>query len=461
MTSIGRQPVTIGIDVGTTATKAVAVDEDGTIVARSRRPHELRSRAPGLLEVDAALAWRLGASQAWRDVRDSGDPSAACVAAMLPSLTAVDDRGVPFGPGLLYGDARGEAVAGLPPVGNEEWLGFLRHLAGLYPRAAGFWPAQTVANHALGGVAALDTATAMAAVPLLGSAGWEEALCSEIGVRPEQLPRLVAGWEPAGDVDGVPLGAGIPDGLAELAVAGAAGAGDVIVTLGSTLLCWIVLDGWQEVEGLWTIPHVVPDRCLVGGPSNAGGLFWDRVRAMLGEPPAGEDFAASGAGLDPGDLPLWLPSIHPERTPVAGGAPTASLLGLEATHRRAHLYRAALETAGFVVRRHLDVAGVAPKRIVATGGGTRVGPWMQCLADCTGLAVHVGAVPESAALGAAFAARLVAGLEADLAGGARWAATARIVEPDSRWVGPAEDRYRRFESLMAKAGTLSCIVSRA
>ena len=448
MTGKGGPPVTIGIDVGTTATKAVAVDEAGTIVARTRRPHELRVPAPGLLEHEAARAWRLGPSQAWEDVRRAGDPRAACVGAMVPSLTAVDDEGVPFGPGLLYGDARGQAIAGLPPVGNEEWVGFLRHLAERHPTASGFWPAQTVANHALAGVAALDTATAMVALPLLAGAGWDTAACAELGVRPGQMPSLVAGWEPAGDIGGVPLGAGIVDGLAELTTAGAAAVGDVIVTLGSTLVCWVVSDGWQEVDGLWTIPHVVPDRCLLGGPSNAGGLFWDRVRAVLGEPPAGDDFDAALAALDPGDLPLWLPSIHPERTPVAGSAPTASLLGLEATHGRAHLYRSALETAGFVVRRHIHVAGITPRRIVATGGGTVVAPWMQALADCTGLAVHVGAVPESAALGAAFAARLVAGLETDLADGARWATTARIVEPDEGWIGPTEARYRRFETLM-------------
>ena len=101
-----------------------------------------------------------------------------------------------------------------------------------------------------------------------------------------------------------------------------------------------------------------------------------------------------------------------------------------------------------MVRRHIDVAGIAPRRIVATGGGTAVGPWMQALADCTGLPVHVGAVPESAALGAAFAARLVAGLETDLADGARWAATARVVEPDPRWAGPSEARYQRFVTLL-------------
>lgn len=441
--------VTIGIDVGTTATKAVAVDEAGTIIARTRRPHELRCPAPGLLEHDAASAWHAGPAAAWADVRHASDPQAVCVAAMVPSLTAVDARGVPLGAGLLYGDARGEAVAGLPPVGNEEWLGFLRHLAGRHGDAAGFWPAQTVANHALAGVAALDTAAAMTAMPLFDGTGWDPALCGGLGVRPEQLPTLVAGWAAAGDVNGVPLGPGIPDGLAELAVAGAAEVGDVIVTLGSTLLCWIVSDGWRDVEGLWAIPHVVPDRCLVGGPSNAGGLFWDRVRAMLGDPPTGEGFDAALAALDPGDLPLWLPSIHPERTSVAGKARSASLLGLEATHRRAHLYRAALEAAGFAVRRHIEVTGIAPRRIVATGGGTVVGSWMQALADCCDLPVHVGAVPESAALGAAFAARLVAGLETDLAAGTRWATTSRIVEPDPRWTGPAEARFRRFDTLVA------------
>ena len=146
---------------------------------------------------------------------------------------------------------------------------------------------------------------------------------------------------------------------------------------------------------------------------------------------------------------MWIPSIHPERTATAGTARTASLLGLEATHRQAHLHRAALEAAGFVVRRHIRAAGITPRRVVATGGGTVVGPWMQALADCCNLPVHVGATPESAALGAAFAARLVAGLETDLADGARWAGTARIVEPDRRWTGPAEQRYRRFEGLLA------------
>jgi xylulokinase len=86
-------------------------------------------------------------------------------------------------------------------------------------------------------------------------------------------------------------------------------------------------------------------------------------------------------------------------------------------------------------------------RIVATGGGTRVQPWMQALADATGLPVEVSAVPEGAALGAAFLARMAAGLETSTADAARWASTERVVEPDPVWADAMQDRYARFREL--------------
>ena len=94
---------------------------------------------------------------------------------------------------------------------------------------------------------------------------------------------------------------------------------------------------------------------------------------------------------------------------------------------------------------------MAPRRIVAPGGGTRVAVWMQALADVTGLPVDVVAVPEGAALGAAFIARCVAGLEAAMTDGSRWARTARTVEPDPRWVEAARPRYDRFRALTRQA----------
>ena len=78
---------------------------------------------------------------------------------MVPSLAAVDARGHALTPGLLYGDARGRGD-GRPtgaPGDVGELLGFLRWCQGEAPDAAGFWPAQAVANHALGGEGAMDS----------------------------------------------------------------------------------------------------------------------------------------------------------------------------------------------------------------------------------------------------------------------------------------------------------------
>jgi xylulokinase len=69
---------------------------------------------------------------------------------------------------------------------------------------------------------------------------------------------------------------------------------------------------------------------------------------------------------------------------------------------------------------------------------------MQALADCTALPVHVGAVPEGGALGAAFLARLAAGLESSMNDAPRWARTSHVVEPDPKWATAVADRYARF-----------------
>jgi xylulokinase len=265
----------------------------------------------------------------------------------------------------------------------------------------------------------------------------------------------VPGFEPAGRVlDGLPaagalVGAGTVDALAEQLVAGADRPGDVLVLCGTTLITWGVLADWGEAPGLWTVPHTAPGLSLIGGPSNAGGLFLDAARSWLGP-----DAAAGLDALGPGDLPVWLPYLRGERTPLHRRDLRASLDGVGLHHTPAHLLRAAYEASGFVVRHHLDLAqaaGLAPRRIVATGGGTQAAAWMRALADCTGLPVDVAAVPEGAALGAAFMARCVAGLEPSTAGASRWARTARTVEPDPAWVGAAAERYHRFRAATAAA----------
>jgi xylulokinase len=455
--------VTVGIDIGTTAVKAVAADGEGTVLARARVPHEVGSAVPGSFEHDVDRAWRAGVLAAFADVAGgtaaAGRPVAAVnVSAMVPSLGAVRADGSAAGPGLLYGDRRGERADAdaAHPGDSGELLAFLAWLTEAAPDAAGYWPAQAVANHALCGRGVIDTATAMTAHPLFDFVGWDENLAAAAGTTPAALPALVPGVEPAGRVlDGLPaagavVGGGTIDALAEQSVAGADEVGDVLVLCGTTLITWGAIDEWREAPGLWTIPHSAPGLSLIGGPSNAGGLFLERVRRWLG----------SGAGLDdvldavaPGDLPVWLPYVRGERTPLHRRDLGASLHDAKLHHDAVHVLRAAYEAAGFVVRHHVErakCAGLAPRRIVATGGGTQVGAWMRALADCTGLPVDVAAVPEGAALGSAFMARCVAGLEQSTTDASRWARTARTVEPDPAWVAAADERYQRFLALTAE-----------
>jgi xylulokinase len=449
--------VTVGLDIGTTSVKAVAVDADGTVLARARVPHGVLTPAAGCFEHDIDLAWRANVTDALARVATGHEVLAVNVSAMVPSLGAVDASGAAVGPGLLYGDRRGARADrdSSRPGDSGELLAFLAWQAENSPRATGFWPAQAVANHALCGRGAIDTTTAVTAYPLFDFRRWDPALAAEAGVDVTALPDLVPGVEPAGQVlDGLAgagalVGGGTVDALAEQIVAGGDETGDVLVLCGTTQMTWGVVDEWAELPGLWTIPHSAPGKTLIGGPSNAGGLFLERAKRWLGD-----SAAAAVLDVDPADLPVWLPYLRGERVPLHRSDLRASVHGAALHHGPEHLLRAAYEAAGFVVRRHLELAaagGLVPRRIVATGGGTNVEAWMRALADCTGLPVDVSAVPEGAALGAAFIARCVAGLETSTNDAARWARTARTVEPDPTWVDAAAARYQRFCSLTERA----------
>lgn len=440
--------VTVGIDIGTTSVKAIAADGDGVVVARARVPHRLLVPAPNRFEHDADEAWRRGPRAALEALAvDANEMRGVSVAAMVPSLTAVDGEGVPVTPGLLYGDERGRAAEGeergpIPEAG--EALAFLRWARRAAPDAAGFWPAQAVANRALGGAAVLDTTTAATTAPLFdwGSGAWSERVASDSGVTVGQLPRLVPTGFEAGrvDGDGPPLASGCIDALAEQIVAGADDDGDVLAILGTTLIVWVVAADETAAPGYYAIPHTAPGKMLLGGPSNAGGLFLDWVGRLLGPGPEPSD---------PGRVPVWAPYARGERVPFYDPDLRAAVTDLDLTHDAGALRRGAYEASAFCARRMIDASGVAARRIVATGGGTRVDEWVQALADATGLPVDCVAVPEGGALGSAWLARIAGGLEeaAAMTEGRRWARTGRRIEPDPAWATPVAERYERFLGL--------------
>ncbi|OBF42319.1 xylulose kinase [Mycobacterium sp. ACS1612] len=430
--------VTIGIDIGTTAVKAVAADADGTVVARTRIPHRLLVPAPDRLEHDAEVAWRRGPLAALAQLNRS-DAKAVAVTAMVPSLTAVDELGRPLTSGLLYGDSRGRGAAAVSTTFlSGESVEFLRWTAQQAPDAKGYWPASAVANHALAGAAVVDAATASTLYPLYDGTGWSDDLCSECGATADRMPAVAQTGEAVGQLGDAVLSAGSVDALCEQLVAGADRDGDVVVLCGTTLIVWITVGEYREVPGLWTLPHSTQGRFQIGGPSNAGGLFLNWVNNLVAE---------DDSTVQPGSVPVWAPYVRGERVPLHDPDRRADLDGLDLTHGGAAVRRAGFEASGFVVRQLIDRSGASPDRIVATGGGTRVLPWMQAMADGTGLPVAVSAVPEGAALGAAFVARVAAGLETSTADAGRWASTECVVEPDPLWTNAMADRYARFLEL--------------
>jgi xylulokinase len=210
------------------------------------------------------------------------------------------------------------------------------------------------------------------------------------------------------------------------------------VLCGTTLIVWVTVPEARQVPGLWTIPTMT-GKSQIGGASNAGGLFLGWVDRLLG--------SGDPATADPRRVPVWSPYLRGERTPFHDPDRRGRLDGLDLGHDAAALRRAAYEASGFVVRQILDLSGVAASRIVVAGGGTRVQPWMQAIADATGRPIQVSGVAEGAALGAAFLARMAIGEESALTDAARWAATERTVDPNPAWLGPVGERYRRFLEL--------------
>lgn len=462
----------LGIDVGTSATKAVVVDPAGAVVARAERPVELRSPAAGFAEEDPG-AWWENVRSLCRELPLEG-VAAVGVSGMVPAVLLLDGRDRPLRPSIQQSDARAgaeveelrEALAGarvLERTGSAVtqqsvgptalWLA--RHEPGAWRETRTVLGSYDYVTLRLTGERGVERNWALeSGLYDLEAGGFAPDLCAAAGIDPALLPPVRRADEVVGAVtaaaaaetglaEGTPVVAGSADHVASALAAGVVRAGDLLIKLGSAGDILLASDEPLVDERLYLDFHLVPGRYLPNGCMAASGTFlrWFQ-RELAGGAPLGElDAEAVAAGPGAGGV-VALPYLLGEKTPLNDPAARGAFVGLHLGHDRGHLFRAALEAVAFGFRHHLDVfaeLGCVPSRVRVTNGGARSELWKQVVADVTGHPLDVLAGGAGSELGVAFAAGIGSGILAGWDEIERFVTVAGRVEPDR---GAAE-RYER------------------
>jgi len=471
----------VGLDIGTSNSKAVLARADGTVVSSAQREHALSLPRPGWAEHDAERVW-------WTDLlallaelgrERLAQVRAVCVSGIGPCLLPLDASGAPLRPAILYGiDTRASAeveeltarygadallASGGSPLTSQAVgpkLLWLRHREPeVWKRTARFTMASSFAVLRLTGEYVLDHHSASQCNPLydLDAAGWRADWAQEIAPG-LQLPRLLWPGEAAGLLSsraasdtglpaGVPVAAGTIDAWAEALSAGVAAPGDTMLAYGTTMFFVNVAPAARAHPSLWLTAGVLPgSRTIAAGMATSGALTgW--VRELVGGAPF-EQLSREAAATPPGaDGLVVLPYFAGERTPLFDPRARGVVLGLTLSHGRGHLYRAMLEATALGVRHNLEtieLAGGDVSRLVAVGGGTRGGLWTQIVSDVSGRPQDVPELTIGASYGDAQLACAAAGL---LEPGSSWNQVADTVLPRAELYDFYDELYRIYREL--------------
>jgi len=451
VSAAARHEYVVGIDVSTTATKAVLVDETGRVTAVGVSEYGFDTPHPGWSEQDPALWWT-ATQRAVRSALDQAQVAGESVRAIgltgqMHGSVLLDGGGEVVRPALLWNDQRTAAECDeirelvgaerlIQLTGNDALTGFTapkllwvrRHEPEEWSRLSHvLLPKDFVRLH-LTGEYATDLADASGTLLVdVAARTWSADMASALSLDPALLPSLFEGPDVTGRVTraaaevtglaaGTPVVAGGGDQAANAvgvgAVSGAVGA----LSLGTSGVVFVPTDRPViEPHGrVHSFCHAVPDTWHVMGVmlSAAGSLRWyrDTVAPGVEFGALAEEASTVPAGAD--GL-RFLPYLTGERTPHADPDARGAFVGLTVRHTRAHLTRAVLEGVAFGLRDGLELmvsAGVArPEEFRASGGGTKSPLWRQIVADVLGVRLGTTQTAEGAGYGAAILAGVAAG----------------------------------------------------
>ncbi|MGK5673077.1 gluconokinase [Micromonospora sp. URMC 106] len=446
--------VVIGVDIGTTSTKAVAYDIDGRQLAHHSVGYPLDEPHPGYAEQDPHLIHAAVLESLRAVVAELGRPVAGLAfGTAMHSLIGLDADGNPLTRSLTWADSRasrqaerlraipsglalhrrtGTPVHPMAPLSKLLW--FAEQDPTLFGRVA-YWVGikdwimlrlcdALVTDHSVA------SATGLMDIHQLS---WDEEALGIAGITEEQLPELVPTTTvldgltaEAAAATGLPpdtkvvVGAG--DGpLANLGL-GAVAPGVMACSIGTSGAMRVMVErpGVDPLGGVFCYA-LTEQRWAVGGAINNGGIVldWlgDALAPELGEHAEEELLAlAAEAPVGSGGL-IMLPYLLSERAPHWSALPRGAYVGLTHGHRRAHLVRAGLEGVCqqlALVLASVRAAGNEVREIRASGGFARSPLWRQMLADVLGMPVGFPAGREGSSFGAALLGMEALGLVASI-----------------------------------------------
>lgn len=483
----------LGIDIGTSTSKGVLVDESGSVVARAAVPSGFANPAVGHYEQDADRVWWGGATTLTRELLKSSGASPSRivgvgVSAISPCVLPLDVHDRPLRPGILYGidsragaqvrtvgrlaRERGEDVSLSSQSTVPKMLWLRENEPELWQRTRRVVGAEGYLVLRLTGRHVLDRYDANAYRPLIGpdAARWLPGF--EDLVPTSLLPELVwpaevvgtvspAAAEETGLVAGTPVVAGIADAAAEATSAGFGSVGDLMAMYGSTAF-FILATAVARASGrFWpAVGFELGTHVLSGGMNTVGTLTqWFRdefgTEEVARESAGGESAFAQLAELAEQSPPgarglLALPYFAGERTPIDDPRARGVLAGLTLEHSRADVYRALLEGVALGVRANVDgmrAEGHQVRRLLAVGGGTMNRALLQAVSDATGVAQLVPRERVGASLGDALRAGVGVGVFDDLAQAAGTVVHEEPIEPRPELRELYDDRFEQFTRL--------------
>ena len=454
----------LAIDQGTTSTRAMIFDRDAAVVAQSQMEHRQHNPHPGWVEHDPMEIWdnvRNVIGQALSAANLTHRDIAAVGITNQRETTVLWDRrtGEPVYPAIVWQDTRSQAMVdrlagqggvdrfrettGLPlatyfAATKIAWI--LDHVDGARPRAeAGellfgtidTWLAWNLTGGAEGGIHVTDVTNASRTLLMdIEALEWSDDLLTAFGIPRAMLPQIRSSSEIYGGaserslLDGVPIAGILGDQQAATFGQAAFDAGDTKITYGTGNFL-IVSTGERIVRSEHGLVTTVafklgggPARYALEGSVAVTGSLVQWLRDNIGAIRTAEDIERLARTVPDNGGVYFVPAFSGLYAPYWRPDARGALLGLTHYANSGHLARAVLEATAFQTADVLAAAeadlGVRPSSLRADGGMTANGLLMQFQADLLGIDVVRPRVPETTALGAAYAAGLAVGYWSDL-----------------------------------------------